>query len=140
MDWIVTGPQKLEKFAGSEVADEAAVGGEEFVVGEFFELDPLELMEDLVLQLALKRGHGEELQIDCASMAVVVADVRDARSDFGGDAEFFLEFAGESLLGAFALLDLAAGKLPLEGHWLVGAALANEDKTFANQQTCDYKT
>ncbi len=43
------------------------------------------------------------------------------------DAEFFVEFAGERLLGGFARLDLAAGKLPFEAHGLVGPALADED-------------
>jgi hypothetical protein len=68
-----------------------------------------------------------------------MADVGDARADFCGDAQFFLELAGEGLFGGFALLDFAAGKLPLERHWLVGATLADEDKSLANQQTCDHK-
>jgi hypothetical protein len=56
-----------------------------------------------------------------------MADVGNARADFGADAEFFLEFAGKSLFGGFALLNFAARKLPLERHGLVGAALADEN-------------
>lgn len=50
----MTGAQELEKFAGGEVADETAIGGEEFVVGELFKFDPLELVEDLVLEFAFE--------------------------------------------------------------------------------------
>jgi hypothetical protein len=131
---------KLEQFAGREVADQAAVGGEEFVVGEFIKFDPLELMKDLILEFALEGAHCEELQVNCAAMTVIMPDVRDARSNYGVNAQLFLEFAKQSLFGAFALLNFATGKLPLEGHGLVGAALADKDKTVANQQTCDYKT
>jgi len=44
------------------------------------------------------------------------------------------------LFGAFALLDFAAGEFPLERHGLIGATLADQDETVANQQPCDYKT
>ena len=44
----------LQQFAGGQVSDEAAVGGEEFVLGEFFELDPFELMEDFVFEFAFE--------------------------------------------------------------------------------------
>ncbi len=84
--------------------------------------------------------HGKELQVDGAAMAVVVADVGDVRADFGADAEFFLEFARERLLGAFAVFDLAAGKLPLQGHGLVGSSLANQDQAITNQKARHHKT
>jgi hypothetical protein len=129
----------LEQFAGGEVADESAVCGEEFVVGEFFEPYPLQLVEDFVLQLAIEGRDREELQVDGSAVAVVVADSSDALSDPGVDAQFFLEFANEGLFRAFALLDLSAGKLPLQGHRLVGAALADQDQSVANQQTCHNK-
>jgi hypothetical protein len=129
----------LEQFAGGKVADESAVGGEEFVLGKFFEPDPLQLVEDFVLQLALEGWHGEELQIDCSTMAVVVADTGYALSDLCVDAQFFIEFASEGLFGAFTLLNFAAGKLPLQRHRLVGAALADQDQSIANEQTCHNK-
>jgi len=131
---------ELEKFARGEVADEAAICGEEIILGEFFEFDPLELVEDLVLKFAFKRGYGVELQVDCTAVAVVMADVGNVRSDDGADAEFFVEFAGESLLGALSLFNFPAGKLPLQGHWLIGAALADQDETIANQQSCNDET
>ena len=68
-------------------------------------------------------------------MAIVVADVGYARSDGGVNAQFFLQFADEGLLGAFAWFDFSAGKLPLQSHGLVGAALADQDQAVANQQS-----
>ena len=135
-DGCCGGDIELEQFAGGEVADESAVGGEKFVLGKIFETDPLELVEDFVLQLSIERGHGEELQVDGAAVAIVVADVGNTGSDFCEDAQFFLEFAGESLFRTFALFYFPAGKLPLQRHWLVGATLADQDHSIANQQTC----
>ena len=43
-----------EQFARGEIFDEATVSGEEFIVREFFEFDPLELVEDLVLEFAFE--------------------------------------------------------------------------------------
>lgn len=126
-----------EQFAGGKVFDEAAVGSKEVVRGEFFELDPLELVKDFVFEFAFERGNSIELQVDSAAMAVVVADVGDVGTDGGADAELFVEFAGEGLLGALAVFDLAAGKLPLKGHRLVWAALADEDEAVAHEQAGD---
>ena len=84
--------------------------------------------------------HREELQVDGASMAVVVANVGDAGSDFGGDAELFIELACQRLLRAFAGLDLAAGKLPLQGHGLVGPALADQHFAAADDERGRHKT
>jgi len=80
--------------------------------------------------------YGEELEVNGAAVAVVVADVRDAWADGGVDAEFFVEFAGEGLFWTFAGLYFAAGKFPLEGHWLVGASLADEDAAAAEHECC----
>ena len=60
-------------------------------------------------------------------------------ADFCVDTQFFLEFAGEGLLGAFTLFDFPAGKFPLQRHGLVGASLADQDKSIANQQTSHNK-
>ena len=97
-------------------------------------------MEDLVFELAFEGGDGEKLQVDGAAVAVVMADVGDARADFCVDSEFFLEFASKGLFRAFAMLDFAAGKLPLQRHRLIGASLADQDSSVANQQPCDNKT
>ena len=57
-----------------------------------------------------------------------------AAADDGGDAELFVELAGEGLFRGLAGLDLAAGELPLEAHGLVGPALADED--FGDDLVC----
>ncbi len=123
----MTNKNSLEEFAVGEVADEGQVGGEEVEVGEAGDGGPLHLLEDAVGELAVVVEDGEELDFDGAAVAVVVADGGDAGADGGVDAELFVELAGEGLLGGFAGFDLAAGELPLEGHGLVGAALADED-------------
>ena len=87
----------------------------------------LDGVEDAVVEFAGEVADGEELQVDGAAVAIAVADLGDAGADDGGDAEFFVEFAGEGLLGGFAEFDLAAGELPLEAHGLVGTALADQD-------------
>ena len=71
--------------------------------------------------------YGEELQVDRASVAIGVADTGDAGANPGGDSQFFIEFARQGLLGGLSELDFAAGKLPFEGHRLVGTPLADED-------------
>src|SRR5689334_2645680 len=91
-------------------------------------------MEDVVFEFAFERGHGEELEVDGTAVAVVVAGVGYARTDGGANPQFFLKFAREGLLGGFAGLDLSAGNLPLQRHWLIGAALADEYEAVADQQ------
>jgi hypothetical protein len=54
-----------------------------------------------------------------------MANVGDSWADNGLDAELFIELSRESLLGAFPRLDLSSGELPLQGHGLIGAALAD---------------
>jgi len=130
----------LEQLAGGEVFDEIAVGGEEVVAGQIFELDPLDLLEDAVFDLAGELFDGEELEIDGAAVAVVVADVGDPGADLSGDTELLIELAGEGLLGTFAGLDLAAGKLPLQGHGLVGAPLADEHLAGPDHQSGCHQT
>jgi len=125
----------LEEFAGGEVFDETAVGGEEFVGGEFFEFDPFELVENLVFEFAFEGRDCVELEIDCTTVPVVVADVGDVGSDGRADTEFFVEFAGEGLLGAFAVLDFSARKFPLQSHGLVRAALTDQDEAVAHDQS-----
>jgi len=130
----MTVPDESEELAGGEVADEAAVGGEEVVLRQVFEPDPLDLMEDLVLNLAIEGVDGVELEVNGTAMTVVVADAGDAHTDGGGDAQFFLELAAKRLFRALSGLDLAAGKLPQERHRLVWAPLADEHLTIADQK------
>ncbi len=126
----------LQQFALGEVADEAAVCDEEVVAGQVFEFDPADFFENLIFDFVAEFVDGEELQIDGAAVAVVVADMGDFVADGGVDTEFFVELAGESFFGAFAGLNFAAGKLPLEGHGLIGSTLADEHFIAAEHESC----
>lgn len=130
----------LQEFSGGEIANKPAIGGKEIVAGEIFETHPLELMENLVLQFAFEGVHSEELQIDRSAVTIIVANVGDARANCGGDAQFFLEFAGQRLFGAFARFYFSARKFPLQRHGLIGSALADEHFATANDQACGNKT
>ena len=55
------------------------------------------------------------------------------------NAELFVQFAGQRLLGAFAGLDLAAGKLPQQRHRLIGTALADQNFAAAHNQRRRHK-
>ena len=126
-DELLVGEGELEEFAFGEVADEAEVGGEEVVAGEGGEGRPADVVEDAVFEVPGEVVDEEELEVDGASVAIAVAEGGDPGADGGVDAEFFVEFAGEGLLGGFAVFDLASGELPLEAHGLVGFALADEE-------------
>ena len=91
---------RLEELAHGEVADEVEVGGEEVEGGELAEWGPLEGVEDAVVQLAGEGVDDEELQVDGATVAIVVAELGDAAADDGADAELLVELAGECLLGS----------------------------------------
>lgn len=116
-----------EKFAVGEVADEAEVGSEEIVVGECGKGSPAHVVEDLVFEGAVELVDDEKFEADGSAVAVGVANLGDAATDLGVDAEFFVEFTGEGGFRGFAGLDFAAGKLPLETHGLVWLALADKD-------------
>jgi len=61
--------------------------------------DPADLLVDLVVDFAGELVDGEELQVDGASMAVVVADVGHGRSNGCLDAKFLTQFARQRLFG-----------------------------------------
>ena len=129
----------LKELAAGEVFDEVAVGGEEVVVGEIFEAGPNHLGEDAVLEVAGEVADGEELEVDGAAVAVVVAEMGDAGADGGFDGQFLAQLAGQGLLGGLAGFDLAAGEFPLQGHGLIGAALADKDLAAADDERCNDK-
>src|SRR5580698_6689859 len=81
---------------------------------------------------------GKELQIDRAAVAVGVPHVGDERTYGCSDAQFFFKFADECLFRAFPGLHFAAGKFPLEGHRLIGPALANENLIAAKNESGDH--
>ncbi|TCK73979.1 hypothetical protein C7378_1599 [Acidipila rosea] len=91
-------------------------------------------MKDPVFQLTLKVVNGEEPEIDCAALAVGVPGVRHLAPDGSGNAKFFVEFPEQGLFSALTGFDLTPGELPLEGHGLVGTALAYQDLTPAQDQ------
>ena len=97
-------------------------------------------MIDVVGDFAAELMDGEELQIDGATMAIIMANAGDTGADGSLDAQFFVQFAGQGLLRALAGLDLAAGKLPHQGHGLIGTALADEDLTVTYDECRRYKT
>jgi hypothetical protein len=127
----------LKQFAFGQVADEAAVGGEEVEGRQVFEGRPAEIVEDAVFDFAVEGMHREKLQIDCASVAVGVTDAGDPRADFGANAQFFIEFARKGLLGGFSRLDFAAGKLPFERHRLIRSPLADQNFASAKNDSGD---
>ena len=103
--------------------DEVAMvrGRQEVVGGQVFQTHPEQLVEDVVHDLTRELMNGVELQVHGAAMAVVVADAGNERADGGLDAELFVQLTGQRQFRAFACLDFAAGKFPLQGHGLVGA-------------------
>jgi hypothetical protein len=125
---------QLQQLAGGEVADEAAIGGEKFVIRKLGELDPAHLLVDLVVDFAGEFAHREELQIDGAAAAIVMANARDGRSYFSADAQLFSQFPRERLLRALSGLDLSAGKLPKRTHRLIGTPLADQHFTVAHDE------
>ena len=74
-----------------------------------------------------------------AAVPVVVANVRHALPDGGIDAQLFIQLALQRLLRALARLNLAAGKLPLQCHGLVGPPLANQYFAGAHNQCRSHK-
>ena len=116
----------LKQLACGEVANQAAVGSQELKICKLFEPCPAHLMEDAVFDFASELVHGKELEIYSAAVAVVVTNVNDPGADNRLDAKFFIKLSCERLLRALTSLDLASGKLPLQGHWLVGSPLPNE--------------
>ena len=116
------------------------VGGQEIVAGQIVEPNPANLLIDVVDDFAGKLAHREELQIDSTAVTVIMADAGDAGANGGAYAEFFVQLAGQRLLGTFAGLDLAAGELPLMRHRLFRTALTNQHLATAHNERSSHKT
>ena len=129
----------LQQLSRRQIANQPPVGCEELVVCQLFELGPAHLVEDAVVDFAGELVHRKELQVDCAAVTVVVANADDARADNCLDAELFIQLPRKCLLGAFPRLDLAAGKLPLQGHGLVWAALPDQHLPGAQNESGRHK-
>lgn len=132
--------QKLQQLPGGQILDHVAVRCEKVIPWQIFELDPLDLLEDAVLDLSGELLDNEKLEIDGATVAVVMPDVGDAGADRGCDTELFVEFAGKRLFRALALFDFAARELPLQRHRLVGTPLADQHFARLNDQSGCNKT
>ena len=114
--------------ACGDVGDQAVVGGEEIVSGEFAGEDPGDLFEDAGGDVGLGVLGSEEMDFELfGRVGVPVADTGDFDGFGEGDAEFFAEFASEGLFECFLAADFAAGKFPFKGRGVVTAALADED-------------
>jgi len=124
----------LKQFSRGQIADQVSIRGEKVKARQFPQRNPAQIVENAVLDFALEGMYGEELQIDGAAAAVVVAEMRDACADGGVDAELFLELAVESLLGCLSRLDFSAGELPLGAEGLVRAALTDEHLVAAQYE------
>jgi hypothetical protein len=53
--------------------------------------------------------------------------VRDLLADIGGDTQLLIELTPQGLLRTLARLNLAPGKLPFQGHRLVGPPLTDQN-------------
>jgi hypothetical protein len=124
----------LEELSFGQIVDEAAIGGQEVVGGKVFERHPTEIVEDAIFDFTFEGMHGEKLQIDRATTAIVVMDADDVSADSSGNAKFFFKFTRERLLCGFSRFDFAAGELPFERHRLIGATLADKDRIAAQNE------
>jgi len=130
----------LKQLSGGKIANQSAVGSKKIVAWQIFKAHPFELGKDLVLEFAFKGVDCKKLQIDGAAVAIVMADVCDAPANGGFDSELFVQFPSKGLFRTLASLDLAAGKLPLQGHRLIGASLAYEHFAAANEKARSNET
>lgn len=124
----------LKELAGGEVANEFAIRGEKVELGQGVEWRPAEIVIDAVGEFALKAAHGEELKVDGATVAVIVANVCDQCADSGVNADFLIEFAPQCIFWGFTRFDFAAGKFPFKAHGLVWPALADKNVVTAQDQ------
>ncbi len=129
-----------EELSCGEVADKATVSGEKIIVGQLLEGYPAEIAEDAIFDLAVEGVDGEKLNVHRAAVSIVVSNVSDQRADDGLDAQLLIQLSSQGCFGSFAGLDLSAGKLPLEGHGLLRAALADEHVRAAQHEGRNHET
>ena len=122
----LTASVALEMFAVGQFTDEIEVCGKEIVVGKSIERRPAHLVEDAIFKFSFELADEEELQIDRGAVPVTMAKAGDVAADRGVNAKLFVEFTGEGDFRRLTGFDLAAGKLPLQAHGLVGPPLADE--------------
>jgi hypothetical protein len=94
LDFVKDGTRPvLEELAGGQIANKPSISSEEVVRRQIFQFHPLHLVEDPVFQLAIEGVHRVKLQVDRASMTVVVPDAGDACPDDRSDTQLFVELA-----------------------------------------------
>jgi nitrogen fixation protein NifU and related proteins len=122
---------RVEPFAAGQPGDEVGVALQEVEAGQGLGRFPADLLEGRGARLALKIDHPEEDEQNGRAVRVAVLVADHFRTHVGLDGKLFFELPLEGLAGAFAGLDLAAGKLPFEGVAVTGAALADQDPALA---------
>src|SRR5512146_1903452 len=129
--------EDLDHFSRGDFLYQRFVGFEEVELRQSLALDPANLLEDAILDLAFVRWNQEKVQLNSVSVAVGVSDGGDFRTDACVDSQLFFQFPFQRGLRFLAGLDLAPGKLPLQRHWLILGALTDQHLGAANDQSCN---
>jgi hypothetical protein len=124
-----TAEDVLEQPALSQIPNKPKIRREEVIPGQRRQRSPLHIIEDAVVQVSVELVDDEELQVDRAAVAVLMANAGHAAPNRGGDPELFVKLPDQSLFGGLPGLNLASRKLPFEAHRLVRTALT--DKHFS---------
>ena len=111
-----------------QIANQPKVSGQKVIPGQGRQRSPLHVIEDAVVQVPIELVDDEELQVDSATIAVLMADAGDPAPDGCRDAELLVQFADQRLFSRLPGLDFASGELPFEAHRLVRTPLT--DKHF----------
>ncbi len=111
-----------------QIANQPKVSGQKVIPGQGRQRSPLHVVEDAVVQVPIELVDDEELQVDSATIAVLMADAGDPAPDGCRDAELLVQFADQRLFSRLPGLDFASGELPFEAHRLVRTPLT--DKHF----------
>lgn len=130
-------PAALEQLACRQILDESTVRSEEVVTGQVAQLTPAQIVEDVVGHFAFILMNGEELQIDRTAVAIGMPHMSHRRANHRFDPQFLFKLADQGLFRAFSRLHFASGKFPLEGHGLIGTALADQYLVAAEDESGD---
>ena len=91
-----------------------------------------------ILRIAAEFHHLEEDQQDGITAGILVRKATDLPTDLGVQVQLFAQLTPQASGQLLAILNLAAGKLPLQRQELVGATPTDEELLAAhNQSYCD---
>ena len=124
---------------GTQPLDEFHVSLQEIEFREALRLRPPELLKDTIARLPRELRHGMEDQQNCCLAGIAELIALHLGTDPRAKRQFFFELSAQRLWRAFAGLDLAAGKLPLERMRLVWFPAANQDAPAAFDDGRDYR-